>query len=284
MQPAQDNIAQTAQRLPACAETTSEIGDYLRGQHKAPKIPFLDIKPFPHLVIDNFLPVKLCEKIEQFGRTLASLDDNSHLNSKKKANNRYWEFPTDIRDLLSYFYSSDFEQYLSEVTGIDGIQADYKYNWGGGYHVLPYDGFLNVHKDFNIHPHTKTHRRLNVIIYLNHDWADSDGGQLELWDMERKERFANIVPLFNRCVIFETSEISYHGNPQRVTKRGLDRMSYSLYYYTDDRPDAESISSHTTVYVDRPGEYKNFIRTATRPIAQLVPETLRAKIRDALFK
>ncbi len=128
----------------------------------------------------------------------------------------------------------------------------------------------------------KNHTAVNAILYLNKGWTERDGGGLELWDMENKQRFANVVPIFNRCAIFETSEISYHGNPMRVTRDGPGRLSYSLYYYTDTRPDKSAITEHSTVYVDRPGEYTNSMRKLTAPIKKVIPKTL-SKIRDVLI-
>ncbi len=71
------------------------------------------------------------------GDRFQSLDSNVHLNSKKFASHRYWNFDAKIVDILSFFYSKDFEQFLEKVTGIGGIHADFEYNWGGGYHLLP---------------------------------------------------------------------------------------------------------------------------------------------------
>jgi len=273
------------ERILCSEEMAARFLPHLEGHlGRLPKKPFLEVEPFPHLVIDDFLPDELCAQVESYGRSLEGLDENIHLNSKKLAANRYWEFDAEPRELLSFFYSEHFERFLSRVTGVEGVHADHRYNWGGGYHFLPKGGFLNVHKDFNIHPYTNEHRRLNAILYLNRGWRDQDGGQLELWDMERKERFASIVPIFNRLVIFETSEASYHGNPEKVVRDDQPRMSYSLYYYTAGRPDADEITQHTTVYVDRPGEYTNLLRKLTAPLKEVLPASLVEKLRAYLRK
>ena len=46
---------------------------------------------------------------------------------------------------------------------------------------LSKNGFLNIHADFNKHPTLDLDRRLNVLIYLNKNWKESYGGNLELW-------------------------------------------------------------------------------------------------------
>jgi hypothetical protein len=92
-------------------------------------------------------------------------------------------------------------------------------------------------------------------VYLNPEWQDSWGGALELqsdpWDEANNRRKA-VLPLFNRCVIFETNEISWHGF-RRVTlppeQQGLSRKSFAIYLYTRERPAQETAPPHATVYV-----------------------------------
>ncbi len=61
--------------------------------------------------------------------------------------------------------------------------------------------------------------------------------------------------MFNRCVIFETSEHSWHGF-ERIElpegKKRLSRKMLSIYLYTRDRPAKEIAPPHGTFYVQRP--------------------------------
>jgi len=92
---------------------------------------------------------------------------------------------------------------------------------------------LSVHADFNHHKPMDLERRINVLIYLNKDWKSEFGGGLELWDNAMAVREHDIVPLFNRCVIFNTTQSSMHGNPQPISHPdGVSRKSIALYYYT----------------------------------------------------
>src|SRR5262249_14612242 len=108
--------------------------------------------------------------------------------------------------------------------------------------------------DFNFHPGTRWHRRLNLIVYLNPEWEDSWGGNLQLqadpWNGDT--RGPTIAPLFNRAVVFETTERSWHGfSPIHLPpeKKTLSRKSFAIYLYTKERPAAETAVSHATVYV-----------------------------------
>jgi len=113
--------------------------------------------------------------------------------------------------------------------------------------------------DFNYHPITQLHRRLNLIVFLNPEWRLEWGGALELHVNpllpEEEDRVKAIVPVLNRAVVFETSEISWHGF-KRIQlppgKKHLSRRSIAVYYYTRGRPADETAPEHSTVYVPRP--------------------------------
>ena len=63
-------------------------------------------------------------------------------------------------------------------------------------------------------------------MYLNRDWTEQYGGHLELWDEKLESRQARILPVFNRCVIFSTSDISYHGHPDPLAcPEGMSRKA-----------------------------------------------------------
>ena len=53
-----------------------------------------------------------------------------------------------------------------------------------------------------------------MLIYLNKNWYTEFGGNLELWDDKMLKAVTSIEPIFNRCVIFNTDEKSYHGHPE----------------------------------------------------------------------
>ena len=88
-------------------------------------------------------------------------------------------------------------------------------------------------------------------MYLNKDWQEEWGGKLELWDPEMKGCVESILPVFNRCVIFNTDPDSYHGHPDPMTcPEGHFRRSIALYYYTVE----ENPLKRSTHYVARPEE------------------------------
>ena len=206
-------------------------------------------KPFNYIVIDDFLKESVANDIlDEFPQISQDWIDARGLHSQNK-----WTSPIIERDIAKSFFddfTSDwFREYLSNLTGIKDILKDENLN-GAGYHQTTNGGFLNTHIDFNrIEGNENMDRRLNLLVYFNKNWKEENGGYLELWDMEKNILLGNVAPSFNRCVIFETNEISFHGHPKPVNlKNGGSRKSLSIYYYTKGREDIDYVDTHNTVY------------------------------------
>lgn len=210
-------------------------------------------KPFPWIVIDNFLPVELADSIlDNFGPHSESSENIIFDRSQErfKANFHPDTLNNFARGIFYSFNSRPFIKILENITGIKGLIPD-PYFLGAGFHEISNGGHLSVHADFNFHKPMHLERRINVLIYLNKEWEESFGGQLELWDTQMTTKFHSLVPSFNRCVIFNTTSDSMHGNPEVVNHPdGVSRKSIALYYYTSTWDSTRK--SHTTQFKARP--------------------------------
>ena len=121
-------------------------------------------------------------------------------------------------------------------------------------HQTGASGRLDVHVDFNRLEPQGWHRRLNILDYLNPVWKREWGGNLELWDDRVKVCHHSLEPSLNRCVVFETSEISFHGVEPVHCPPGVARKSFAGYYYTEAAPPGWGGSTHSTVFRARPTE------------------------------
>lgn len=213
-------------------------------------------QPFPHIVIDNFLPEFVLNNILNEFPQVNSIDwQKFNAPSEKKLATKHEQQMGENTCLLLYqLNSSTFINFLETLTGIDGIIPDPHFE-GGGLHQIVRGGYLKMHVDFNRHGKLRLDRRLNLLIYLNKNWQEEYGGHLELWDKDMTQCEKKILPIFNRCVIFSTTDFSYHGHPDPLScPEGKTRKSLALYYYSNGRPDEESSQSHSTLFQARPGD------------------------------
>ena len=219
---------------------------------------FAQREPFRHVVIDDFFTADsaaaLLAQFPPFERGNAR-DENGTLGLKSTVE-RIRGLGGAYATLDDGVRSREFLDLVGRITGIDDLLYDPDY-FGGGTHENRDGQDLDPHVDFNRHPIENWHRRLNLIVYLNPHWENAWGGSLELHSDPRAadDRVRTITPLFNRCVIFETTEWSWHGFSRIVLpaeRASLSRKSIALYFYTKERPAEELASAHSTVYVERP--------------------------------
>jgi hypothetical protein len=213
--------------------------------------------PFPHVVIDGLVPDDLLDEVVRESPG-ADLQENwvrwTDDNSVKRGLRDDWTMGPTTRLLLNQCNSAAFVNFLEDLTGITGLIPDPHY-FGGGLHTIERGGYLRVHADFNHYPRLNLERRINALLYLNRDWQDEWGGHLELWDETLSRREAMIAPLFNRMVIFATTDTAYHGHPNPLTcPPGVARRSLALYYYSVDRPAEERTEPHSTLWQPGVGE------------------------------
>jgi len=208
--------------------------------------------PFPHVVIDGLFDDAALEAVlRDFPdpQSMRWMEFDSPQEKKLGYSHERSNVSKIVRHFLDDMNSFEMLLWLEALTGIDGLIPD-PYFGGGGLHQIEPGGFLKIHADFNLHPKLKLDRRLNMLVYLNKDWKEEYGGHLELWDRDRKTFRKRILPVFNRTVIFSTTDTSFHGHPHPLTSpAGVTRKSVSLYYYTAGRPAEERSVPHDTLFV-----------------------------------
>jgi 2-oxoglutarate-Fe(II)-dependent oxygenase superfamily protein len=219
---------------------------------------FRERDPFRHIVIDDFLTAYFCAQL------LAEFPPFERGNARNEAGDfggkstvekirRLGPAYAKLDDLIQ---SKEFLDLIGHITGIPNLLYDPWY-FGGGTHENRDGQDLDSHVDFNRHPAERWHRRLNLIVYLNQEWRDEWGGSLELHSDPHApdDRIKLITPLYNRAVIFETTEWSWHSFSRIALpegKKSVSRKSIALYFYTSERPQDELADTHSTIYVDRP--------------------------------
>jgi len=231
---------------------------------------FATAEPFPHIVIDDFLPPEVMRLlIESFPDATSAWTKFDSVLEVKFTQRDEEAMPAPVRHVVQQFNGQAFLEFLERLTGISGLLADPGLA-GGGMHQIAPGGLLKVHADFNEHPHLHVDRRLNALLYLNADWEDSYGGHLELWKADMSAAEARIAPIANRLVVFATTRTSFHGHPDPLScPPGRFRRSLAWYYYTAPRPMFRW--HHSTLFQARPDESQvaDVVRAGRHPARQL---------------
>jgi len=211
--------------------------------------------PFPHKVIDNFL------KTDHISNILLSINklkdenaDSKFINPKSPYEYNKYAFNTNynfhLKQLFIELNSPFFINQLEKLTGIQGLITNDITLQGAGIHRIKRGGYLQLHTDFNSYNHKygKLDRRINLLIYMNPDWKEEYNGALCLCDKETNTCVKKILPILNRCVIFNTSNKSIHGHPEKLNADC--RQSIAVYYYTksNDNVDFEGDPPHSTIW------------------------------------
>lgn len=204
-------------------------------------------KPFHHCVVENFIKEPFLNEIE---KEFLSFDSpkwfvyNNAIEDKKALND--WNvFPPQTYKLFSYMNSPEFVAELSDLVGVQ-LYADSGLH-GGGWHVHGTGGNLNPHLDYSIHPKLGLERKINIIIYLSRELKEEHGGHLGLWNQHPNNHdmpdtlAKEIAPVYNRAVIFDTTQNSWHGMSRPLTQpQGIYRKSLAIYYLCEPSRHADS--------------------------------------------
>ena len=216
-------------------------------------------KPFPHVVLDDFIDNDILNKILDEFPDISTLENKREFNEHKQikfGSIGFEDLSKSASELISFFNTDIFLKYLQSITGIKETLISDPYLSGGGYHEIKNSGVLKVHADFNRHPLLDLDRRVNLLLYLNKDWKEEWGGNLELYSPDDLDRpVVKITPEFNRCVIFNTTSYTYHGHPENIScPEGVSRKSIALYFFSTGRPKNEVSAEHSTMWREVKGE------------------------------
>jgi Rps23 Pro-64 3,4-dihydroxylase Tpa1-like proline 4-hydroxylase len=216
---------------------------------------FRTAKPFPHVVVDGLLNLTQ-EQAETFPTIEWDGWDELPLRYQhnKRQCNDIERIPAPFDALIDELSRPRFLRALEAVTGIDKLIPD-PHLQGGGMHLSGPGGILSAHTDFHHYRAMNLYRRINVLVYLNDNWSEADGGCLSLYTGDTVVK--TIVPAWGRTMIFQTDDKSIHGFPVPVGE-GKWRRSIALYYYTAD--EADEYSGDATTQWREHGEQRGAVR------------------------
>lgn len=223
---------------------------------------FQEAKPFRHCIIDNFFEditaLDLSNEFPDYNDpNIWSVYRNAIENKKLTP---HWDlFPAKTYQAFTLMNTPGFVEKIKLITGIPDLVADYGMH-GGGWHMHTRGGKLNMHKDYSIHPKLGMERRINIIIYMTPDWKEEWNGGLEFWSHNEeknlpKECVTKVYNKFNRAVLFDTTQNSWHGLPNEIVcPEGVYRKSLAIYYISKPR---RGVETHDRAYFAPTAEQAN---------------------------
>jgi Rps23 Pro-64 3,4-dihydroxylase Tpa1-like proline 4-hydroxylase len=202
--------------------------------------------PFPHVVFDGLFPDAILDQIVQeaparspgtWTVTGSGYRFQENDLGMKMSISRESALGPATRNFMLQLNSITFLHFIEMLTGNKGLVGDPSFR-GGGLHSTGRGGRLLVHADVERHPLGKPFcQMVNMITFLNRDWPESYGGNLELWSRDGSQCVTRISPVFNRTIIFESGTDTFHGHPQPLTcPPDRHRLSLATYFYKLDRP------------------------------------------------
>lgn len=202
--------------------------------------------PYPHIINYNFLPMCMIESVKQqyddvLNNNTWDIYDNPL--EHKRSYNKLKDNEV-FKQVIEYVGSKDFVELLQKTFDIEDIELD-RDMYGAGFHNHERGGFLSTHLDYEINPHTFKKRYLNLIIYLNHDWEKSYNGYTELWNSDCTRCEVEVIPEFNKALIFRTDNLSWHGVTKKINCPDNMSRKTIAFYYVSKKSYANEINEHT---------------------------------------
>ena len=203
---------------------------------------FETASPFPHLVVDDFL-----EDADGLREEFPDLDwpGWSEMVEVYQPGKRYLlrhrRHPAEAaRDDHPTEQPTDPANPRDASPGVKRLLSD-PYLDGAGLHASGPGGVLLPHSDFHFHNHG-IFRRLNLLVYLNEEWGEEDGGSLEFYgDAEAKTEPDRVIPIQGRAVLFATNERSVHGFTATGRRRQVPAVDRALLLHVDRAPRSTAV-------------------------------------------
>lgn len=210
---------------------------------------FVGNPPFPMIVLDNFLPLDMVKSMEEETKTVPDYywKDFTRRGSFMKELNQMNLCPS-AAAFVNQMHSQSGMTWLINLTGIKDLIPD-PYLIGAGYSKSFRGHSLKIHTDFNWNDTIKVHRMASMIVYLTDDWQEDWGGNLQFKDFDNQNIVQNIVPKFNRAVIWRYHKRGFHGFPEPLNcPEGVSRTTFRLFFYVSNAKPDDKDRPHRSLY------------------------------------
>lgn len=201
------------------------------------KKEFFDNKPFPYLVLDDFIEKNFFNDVSKKILNKYTLTDGKSFNSEIETNKTISlneSLPKYISQITDVLNSDKWLESLKSLTDISSLRAT---NVGNtllaNYHEMGSDGFLGSHVDHSTDPSNGLPHVLNVILYLSSDWKENYGGATLFFNKKGNKPISKVEYKKNRAVIFLHTPYSFHGVEKLKENKDVKRKTLYVDYYSE---------------------------------------------------
>jgi Rps23 Pro-64 3,4-dihydroxylase Tpa1-like proline 4-hydroxylase len=226
--------------------------------------------PIRHFVVDDLIPDDLATRVgsvfpsHQEMVLKKSLREDKYVSAQMNAHDPLLE------ETLFAFQEPHVLDEIKDITAQPELEPDPRL-YAGGISSMGRRQFLNPHID-NSHDVSRSRwRALNLLWYATEGWQEGWGGNLELWPDGPSGAPLTIESRFNRLVVMETHQQSWHSvSPVLVDQ---PRRCVSNYYFSMVRP-TRSKTYHVTSFRGRPEQgARDLVLRADNTIRWVVRKT-----------
>jgi Rps23 Pro-64 3,4-dihydroxylase Tpa1-like proline 4-hydroxylase len=205
---------------------------------------FYESRPFPYLVMDNFIEKSYFSRIKNIldkKEIILGKNFNSSVESNKSISLNS-KLPTELK-LLDFLNSDDWIKNLNALTRIPEIFPITTDNETvANYHEMRESGNLAPHVDHSHEPSIKKPHVLNIIVYLSDNWKMEYGGNTLFYDKKGKKIEKKIDYKENRAVLFLHTPYSFHGVEKIKNSKNEVRKTLYMDYYSNSLKPFENIN------------------------------------------
>lgn len=198
---------------------------------------FFNARPFPHLVLDNFLEERFFLNLKHIFAEITESTEGKRFNSaveEKKWISLNSALPGAVKEIVNALNSDSWVESMRGLTGINSLVATSNGNTKlANYHVMEPGGILGPHVDHSHEPKKGIPHVLNTILYLAEDWDPKAGGATLFYDAKGDKVVSKVEYKQNRAVIFLHTPYSFHGVERIKENTSVKRRTVYVDYYSE---------------------------------------------------
>lgn len=197
---------------------------------------FKDAKPFPYLVLDDFISPKAYSYLSELLAKESNLRLGKSFSSiveAEKSISLNVDLPQGIAAIVNELNSEEWINNLRSLTNISDLDGT---NCGNthlaNYHEMSMNGILGSHVDHSHEQELAVPHVFNIVLYLTPNWDARYGGRTQLYDRKGKKIISEVDYVANRAVLFLHTPYSFHGVSKISGNLGVTRKTLYVDYYS----------------------------------------------------